>query len=95
MGINWKDVHFGNSPLTNEIYIGKSKPMKNRPALSEWTDKSGDVSNECMYAVWCKLRLMQEEKEDGKPYAGYKYEDGSQLMYVAPGHKIKVEKIEE
>jgi hypothetical protein len=88
MGINWKDIHFGNSPITNEIFIGKSKPMKNNPGLSIWTDKSKDVAEECMYAVCCNLKQIQ--KDNGKAYAGYKYEDGSRIVWIAPGHEIEI-----
>jgi hypothetical protein len=91
MAIKWSDIHICCSDFTGAIYIGKLKPMKNRPEISEWVDKSGDMADECMYAVCCKLKGEQEGKEDGKPYAGYKYEDGSQLVWVAPNHKIIVE----
>ena len=90
MGIKWDDIHFGISPFSNSIFIGKSKPMKGNEKVSIWTDKSKDVSNECMYAVCCKLKQIQEDKKDGKPYAGYKYEDGSQLVWVAPNHEIEI-----
>lgn len=89
MAIKWEDIHFGNSLFTNSIFIGKSKPMKENPKLSLWTDKSKDVSDECLYAVCCKLRQMQEEKAD-KPYAGYKYDDGSQLIWIAPNHEFEI-----
>ena len=90
MGIKWKDIHFGNSMLTNSIFIGKSKVMKNKPELSVWTDKSEDISNECMYAVACKLKQEQLEGGDGKGYSGYGYEDGSKLIWIAPNHDFKV-----
>lgn len=90
MGIKWEDIHLWVSPITNSIYMGKSKPMKDNPKVSIWIDKSGDISNECMYAVCCKLKQEQEERDDGKAYAGYQYEDGSQLVWVAPNHKIEI-----
>ena len=94
MGIKWEDIHFGNSPLTNSIFMGKSKPMKDMPELSVWTDRSKDISEECMYAVACKLKQEQAERKDEKGYSGYKYADGSKLMWVAPNYEVKVTKIE-
>ena len=90
MGIKWDDIHFGQSLFTNSIFIGKSKPIKDNPKISEWIDKSKDVSEECMYAVCCKLRQEQSEREDNKLYAGYMYEDGSQLIWIAPNGKIEI-----
>lgn len=90
MGIKWEDIHIGNSLLSNSIFLGKSKPMKDNPNLSIWTDKSKDISNECMYAVCCKLKQELSERKDDRPYVGYMYEDGSQLIYIAPNHNIEI-----
>jgi len=90
MGIKWEDIQIGNSPLTNSIFIGKSKPMKDNPRVSIWTDKSEDMSEDCMYAVYCKLKQEQMERDDGKPYVGYEYADGSKLIWVAPNHEIEI-----
>ena len=95
MGIKWEDIHFGISPITNSIFIGKSKLMKNNPKVSEWIDKSKDMSNECMYAVACKLKQKELESKDDKGYYGYEYSDGSKLIYIVPNHKIEVTKIED
>ena len=95
MGIKWKDIHFGNALLTNSIFIGKSKPMKDMSELSVWTDKSEDISNECMYAMVCKLKHEQSEMKDNKGYIGYEYSDGSKLIWIAPNHDFKVTKTEE
>jgi hypothetical protein len=84
-GIKWEDIHIGNSLLSNSIFIGKSKPMKDNPKLSIWSDKSKG-----MYAVCCKLKQEQEEREDERPYAGYEYEDGSQLIWIKPNTKIEI-----
>lgn len=46
MGIKWEDIHIGNALLSNSIFIGKSKTMKDNPNLSIWTDKSKDISIE-------------------------------------------------
>jgi len=90
MGIKWEDIHIGNSLLSNSIFIGKSKPLKDNPKVSIWSDKSKDISDECMYAVCCKLKQEQEERKDGRPYAGYEYADGSQLIWIAPNTEIEI-----
>jgi len=43
-----------------------------------------------MYAVCCKLKQEQEERKDGRPYAGYEYADGSQLIWIAPNTEIEI-----
>lgn len=50
--IKWNDVHVGVSPITNEIYIGKSKPVEGaRPGTSMWIDKSEAKTEEVVKAV--------------------------------------------
>jgi len=49
--IKWSDVKVGVSPLSNTIYMGKTKPMKGHPNISEWVDRSGDKTEEVMIAV--------------------------------------------
>lgn len=90
MGIKWEDIHLGNELFTKQIFMGKSKPMKDNPNVSIWSDKSKDVSEACMYAVCCKLKQEQEERKDGKPYAGYEYADGSKLIWIKPNTKIEI-----
>ncbi|NLC39792.1 MAG: hypothetical protein GX763_02620 [Clostridiaceae bacterium] len=51
MGIKWKDVKLGVSPLTQNIYIGKIKPMGGSDGLEVWTDKSEDKTNDVLRAV--------------------------------------------
>lgn len=94
MSIKWEDVHFGLSPVTNEIYIGKSKPMKDDSNLSVWTDKSKDVSNQCMYFVSQKLKREWEMDEEENNYVCYEYSDGSRLLWVAPGYGAEIKQIE-
>ena len=89
MSIKWSDIHIGNELLTKRIFMGKSKPMKDNPKVSIWTDKSDDISNECMYAVCCMLK--QELEENGELYAGYEYEDGSKLIYIPSNRKFNIE----
>ena len=42
MGVKWEDVSAGISPLTGEIYLGKSKPLprNEKDGLRMWTDRS-------------------------------------------------------
>lgn len=50
--IKWDDVHVGVSPLTREIYIGKSKPLAGaKPGTCMWTDKSEPKTEEVVRAV--------------------------------------------
>ena len=46
--IKWENVKIGVSPLTNEIYIGKTKKTK---LGEEWTDKSGPMTEDFIRAV--------------------------------------------
>ena len=41
MGVKWEDVSAGISPLTGEIYLGKSKPLpgSEKDILRMWTDR--------------------------------------------------------
>ena len=74
MGIKWEDIHIGNSLLSNSIFIGKSKPIKDNPKISEWTDRSNDMSDECINAVHHKLKQEQLERKNEKPYCDESYE---------------------
>ena len=76
--IKWDDVTVGASPLTNSIFIGKSKPMKGNPEVSEWTDKSKDKTQEVLRAVldWF--------------YARYKYDDKDSVELITDGKKYKL-----
>jgi len=63
MGIKWADVHIGTSPLTGNIYIGKTKKDSN---LTVWTDKSKDKTNECVMAVMEHMLIKAEEENKSK-----------------------------
>jgi hypothetical protein len=51
MGIKWENVKLGVSPLTQNIYIGKTKVMSGSDGLEVWTDKSEDKTNDVLRAV--------------------------------------------
>ena len=76
MGIKWEDVKLGVSPLTQNIYIGKIKPMGGSDGLEVWTDKSEDKTNDVLIAVveWFIYLKKYEDKSkfsleaNGKEY---------------------------
>ena len=68
--IKWCDINLGVSPLTNKIFIGKSKPVKDRPGVSAWTDRSGDMTDKVIYAIvdW----FLARDKKECKIFIGNK-----------------------
>ena len=66
MGIKWSDIKFGLSPLSNKVYMGKAKDVGN--GVLKMTDKSGDITCQCLQIVKMHLeeRCKTEEKfKDG------------------------------
>ena len=63
MAIKWEDVKVGVSPITNNIYIGKTKVEKD--GLEIWTDRSGDKTHKILLAVieWFMVRNKYENKD--------------------------------
>jgi len=51
MGIKWDDVRILNSPITNQIYLGKGKADKKYPGVWIATDKSKDRTDEMLSAT--------------------------------------------
>jgi len=51
MGIKWEDVRILNSPITNEIYLGKGRADKTRPGVWIAADKSKDITDELLSAA--------------------------------------------
>ena len=72
--INWESVKLGISPLTNKIYIGKTKVDKD--GLETWTDRSGDKTQDVLKVVmdWFVTRHKYDKKDsieiefEGKRY---------------------------
>ena len=60
-----KKPDFGVSPITKQIFMGKSKPHKD-PGYREWVGEKVDVTDECIKAVFEHLYLMAEP---GKPFS--------------------------
>lgn len=62
MAIKWSDIKLGTSPLTNSIFIGRTKVGKN--GMEEWTDRSEDMKQDILKAVleWFMLRYKFENK---------------------------------
>ena len=65
MGIKWSDIKIGISPLTNKLYIGKTRRDKDGYEL--WTDKSPDMTDSMIRFVkeHLKERCREEEFKDG------------------------------
>lgn len=63
MGVKWEDVSAGISPLTGEIYIGKSKPWSDGKTdhVRLWTDKSGPKTDNIVKAVMDHMLFKCEE----------------------------------
>lgn len=63
MAIKWEDVKVGVSPITNSIFIGKTKVEKD--GLEIWTDRSDDKKNDILLAVieWFMVRNKYENKD--------------------------------
>lgn len=63
MSIKWEDIKVGVSPLTNSIFIGKTKAEKG--GLETWTDRSDDKKHEILLAVieWFMVRNRYENKD--------------------------------
>lgn len=61
--IKWEDIKLGASPITNNIYIGKTKVDKD--GLEMWTDRSGDKTQDVLKAVldWFYARHKYEKKD--------------------------------
>ena len=66
MGIKWDNVKLWVSPLTNSIYIGKTKMTSNNTEI--WIDKSDDKTSE---AILCVMEHMLRNKYE-KGMASYK-----------------------
>ena len=80
MGIKWQDVEIGISALTNRIFIGKVKPINEK--INEFTDKSGDMTNQCIQAVAQHLRQQCKDEEQFKNGIELCYKDGSRLSFT-------------
>ncbi len=72
--IKWENIKLGASPITNNIYIGKTKVDKD--GLEIWTDRSGDMTQDVLKVVldWFNDRYKYEDKDsvsitlNGKEY---------------------------
>lgn len=63
MGIKWNDIKLGVSPLSNNIYIGKVK--RDTKGLLIFSDKSGDMTKQCVKAVMEHM-LQQCDEENNQ-----------------------------
>ena len=61
MAINWENIKVGVSPITNSIYIGKTK--KNGD-MELWTDKSEDRTEEIIKCVM--VHMLKIYDKEGK-----------------------------
>ena len=59
MSIKWEDVSAGISPLTGEIYLGKSKPLpgSEKDGLRMWTDRSDSKTDNIVKVVMDHMLL--------------------------------------
>lgn len=59
MGVKWEDVSAGISPLTGEIYLGKSKPLpgSEKDNLRMWTDRSDSKTDNIVKVVMDHMLL--------------------------------------
>lgn len=56
LGIKWEDVRILNSPITNQIYLGKTKQIKGiKVGGCIATDKSLDRTDEILASVMCYM----------------------------------------
>ena len=62
--IKWSDIHVGVGAF-GTIYLGKSRPSKEYDGLTVWTDRSGDMTDECLVAVRDHLEARIQK---GKKY---------------------------
>ena len=61
MAINWKNIKIGVSPITNSIYLGKTKKKGD---MELWTEKSEDKTEEIIKCVMAHmLNIYDEEGE--------------------------------
>lgn len=63
MGVKWEDVSAGISPLTGEIYLGKSKPLpgNEKGGLRMWTDRSDSKTDNIVKVVMDHMLFKCEE----------------------------------
>lgn len=54
-------MKLGVSPITNNIYAGRSKPSKFNPKILEWVGKKTDVTEEAIKAVFQHMYNAAEE----------------------------------
>jgi hypothetical protein len=66
MGIKWENVKLGVSPLTQNIYIGKTKVMSGSDGLEVWTDKSEDKTNDVLRAVVQWFIYLKKDEDKSK-----------------------------
>lgn len=78
MGVKWDDVKVGVSPLTKNIYIGKTRQEKD--GICIWTDKSGDKTKDCVKAVMEHMLFMCDELEEDT--ISYTIEEAYELRFT-------------
>ena len=61
MAINWKNIKVGVSPITNSIYIGKTKKSGDNEL---WIDKSEDKTEEIIKCVM--VHMLKIYDKEGK-----------------------------
>ena len=61
MGIKWDNIKVGVSPITNSIYIGKTKKNGDKEL---WTDKSEDRTEEIIKCVM--VHMLKIYDKEGK-----------------------------
>lgn len=70
MGVKWEDVSAGISPLTGEIYLGKSKPLpgSEKDGLRMWTDRSDSKTDTITFTIpgIVELKCTDLRKKEGK-----------------------------
>jgi len=48
------------------------------------------IIDDCIEIVSKELEHIQKGRIDGKQYAGCLFEDGSKLIWIAPGHDFEI-----
>lgn len=59
MAIKWENIKVGVSPITNSIYIGKTKKNGDNEL---WTDKSEDKTEEIIKCVMVHMLNLRDKE---------------------------------
>ena len=90
MSVSWNNIHV--IPFRTALFLARHIERTNGKCAT--VSRSNDRTDEIIRAVMKAMRHRVERgKPDDKPYAGFRDEEGGQLVYVMPGWTFSTRRV--